>query len=288
MKFTLKKISGVDDAILSLKFTRRTYTPEIDDDIRDRVFLFSGPEGFISENECATVDPDIRQEEYQMLLSDLEKVANYGAGVGDAYIDAGHETILRFIDFSVVVEGLHRGAQDDLDAHAMRMNNRIIRASSRIPAAPSAGFNARELSDWYKDKIVQYSELNHPVDCIKDGVVYRNVGVGYVREDFLINNDSEIQDVIRGLYPLGQTSSCIFKISLHDLRHIYKRRNAFTHAAPELKLGIEQLADQVEKHLPVLGKLIRNDYCDDGQLHHIMDIVKHYDPEKARSKNNDE
>ena len=54
------------------------------------------------------------------------------------------------------------------------------------------------------------------------------------------------------------------------------RRNEFTHASPELAEGIEDLADQIEKALPILGDLVRNDYCDDGKLHHIMNICKHF------------
>lgn len=38
-----------------------------------------------------------------------------------------HITMLRFIDFSITVEGLHRAGPDDWDAHAARFNNRIIR-----------------------------------------------------------------------------------------------------------------------------------------------------------------
>ena len=60
------------------------------------------------------------------------------------------------------------------------------------------------------------------------------------------------------------------------MRHIYKRRNEYTHAAPELKMAIEQVADQIEDKLPVLGQLVRNEWCDDGKLHHVMKVSKHY------------
>ena len=66
------------------------------------------------------------------------------------------------------------------------------------------------------------------------------------------------------------------------MRHIYMRRNEYTHANPELKEGIEMLADQIEEALPCdLGKLIRNDYCTDGKMHHIMKIKKVYVPDET-------
>ena len=56
--------------------------------------------------------------------------------------------MLRFIDISVTVEGLHRAGQDDWDSHAARFNNRIIRSSTRLA---SFGY---EMSEWYQDKII--------------------------------------------------------------------------------------------------------------------------------------
>ena len=43
-----------------------------------------------------------------------------------------HITVLRFIDISIMTEGLHRAGQDDVDAHARRFDNRIIRSSTRL------------------------------------------------------------------------------------------------------------------------------------------------------------
>ncbi len=51
----------------------------------------------------------------------------------------------RFLDFSFTVYNLHRAGQDDLDSHAKRMENRIIRSSTRL-----ADFAAGEMSDYYK------------------------------------------------------------------------------------------------------------------------------------------
>lgn len=276
MEFRLMEVRGLVDACLSLKMSKRTYTPEYEKKLRLMVRHFTKAEnGFVIG--FGNTPTDMRKE-YAEFIKILDTVAKYGAGVGlSADIDAGHETILRFIDFSVMVHGLHRGAQDDLDSHAMRMNNRIVRASSRLTTKGST-----ELSDWYKDKIIPFDAVipsnaydmiygtNGPDKVYKSGKCFVKTASGYVREDLADN-----KDVLRGLYPLGMASDCIFKVSLHDMRHIYMRRNSATHAAPELQLGIEQLADQIENALPCnLGKLIRNDYCTDGELHHIAQIEK--------------
>lgn len=54
-----------------------------------------------------------------------------------------HITVLRFIDISIMTEGLHRAGQDDVDAHARRFDNRIIRNSTRL-----ATFGDNEVSEW--------------------------------------------------------------------------------------------------------------------------------------------
>lgn len=282
MNFQLMSITGLEAACASLKFTRRTWTPEWDTNMRSIVQACTGRNGFyIGSND---------EEATTAFKNHMYKLAQYGAGYGSAAIDAGHETLLRFIDFEVIVRGLHRGAQDDLDAHAMRMNNRIVRASSR----PGNATNTGELSDWYKDKILTFEQVAnaimsadeiamadyYPEDVnitVSDGenqntVTFKKSQHGYIREDLIDNGDAQ-----RGLYRLGMASDCIFKVSLHDMRHIYKRRNQFTKASPELAMGIESLANQIEDSLPVLGMLIRYDYCDDGKLHHVMEISKHYD-----------
>ena len=269
MVFRLMEVRGLVDACLSLKMSKRTYTPEYEKKLRIMVRQFTKAEnGFVIG--FSNTPTDMRKG-YAEFIKILDTVAKYGAGVGlSADIDAGHETILRFIDFSVMVHGLHRGAQDDLDSHAMRMNNRIVRASSRLTTKGST-----ELSDWYKDKIIPFNAIDvdgtTSADHItRNGEVFIKTASGFVREDLL-----EDKDALRGLYPLGMASDCIFKVNLYDMRHIYMRRNSATHAAPELKIGIEQLADQIENALPCnLGKLIRNDYCADGELHHISQIEK--------------
>lgn len=274
MTFTLTKISGVDDAIVSLLFSRRSYTPEKEAEILNDLLMVSNPRGFINLSE--------NHESVNRINSYLEKIAKYGAGINmSPAIDAGHDTILRFIDFTVVVQGLHRGAQDDLDAHAMRMNNRIVRASTRLNIPDAARKKSQEMSDWYKKTIIPFEdhliETLHPQrfeDIIpakikRNGKTYIRVENGYVLEGY-----EKDDDVLRGLYRLSMASDCIFKIDLYDMRHLYKRRNRYTNASPELRIGIESLADQIEEHLPIVGKLVRCDYCTDHELHHIAQIDK--------------
>lgn len=282
MKFTLMEVRGLADACLSLKMSRRSYTQEYENKLRDAIrFCTYEKTGFFYKEAAMAKE----NGDYVWLVNELNKVAKWGAGVGmDTYIDAGHETILRFIDFSIHVEGLHRGAMDDFDAHAMRMNNRIVRSSTRGNGA----YNANEMSDWYKDKIVTAGYIDSvngsAADTITiDGEVYVNVGDGYIRKDLAQNGDAQ-----RGLYRLSIPMDCICKINLHDMRHIYMRRNKYTHASPELAYGIEMLADQIEEALPCdLGKLVRYDYCIDTDgycdMHHIMDIKKMYMPRERKS-----
>ena len=279
MKFELMEVRGIVDACLALKMTRRSYTPEYEEKIRTALYK-------CTDSRTGKIMEKCDEHSFELIYNEMNKIAKWGAGVGlSAYVDAGHETILRFIDFSIHVTGLHRGAMDDFDAHAMRMNNRIVRSSTRGNGAYSVG----EMSDWYKDKIIPLSRVVQSVSEImesfglpqtieRDGKTYVFVGDGYIQEDFVENGDAQ-----RGLYRLSIPMNCICKINLFDLRHIYMRRNEFTHANPELAAGIEMLADQIEDAVPGdLGKLIRYDYCSDGQLHHIMDIQKVYVPREDK------
>lgn len=276
MKCAIRRISGIDDAIMSLMFSRRSYTEEIDLQIKKDLADISDP---LTGAILPTKEPEFPAA-YHNIESWLKKVAKYGAGVGmSTAIDAGHDTLLRFIDFTVVVEGLHRGAQDDLDAHAMRMENRIVRSSTRLGLIELNRLKSTYMSDWYKDKIVTFedylaNELGDEFDSVlpirmyKDGVQYTRTISGYVRDD-LINDD----DARRGLYRLSMASDCIFKINLYNARHLYKRRNIHTKASPELKELIESFADQAESMLPHLGLLVRYDWAYD--VEHDVDTYKH-------------
>lgn len=274
MSITLVEVSGIPHALAALKQSKRHY--DLNEHLEDIQFYreVSDERGFIlPENElCADAAAKV--------VSDLTKLAKWGAGVdqGNAgtWIDAGHETLLRYIDFTFVVENLHRGGMDDLDSHAKRFDNRIVRSSTRL-----GKYQQNEMSPWYVGKIHSVEDVckalgyELPESTEIDGQEFVKSPGGYVRKDLVDDNDA-----LRGNYPLSIPMSAIMKIDLFDLRHVYKRRNIFTHANPELKEYIEGLANQIEQAIPYdLGKLIRYDYAYDpatktNRLAHIMSIRK--------------
>ena len=153
-----------------------------------------------------------------------------------------HTTMLRFIDISVTVEGLHRAGQDDWDSHAKRFNNRIIRSSTRL-----AKFDY-EMSEWYENKILPTDiALTHlgietPEEICVNGEKYIKRVNGYVLEKYKDN-----PDVKRGLYMLSIPSNFIFKIDMTEWGHVYKERNENSSANPEVKLCCESIATQLEQ-----------------------------------------
>lgn len=225
MNVTLKNIRGIDDAMISLYMSKGNYDNDKDFLIRETVKASTNSRGFI--------------EKPTRYFNDLyEKVLKYGVM---------HTTILRFIDFSFVVEGLHRGAQDDLDAHAERFHTRIIRQSTRL-----GKFKEGDVSDYYNGKILTtYQALTEVLgmklpDSFMDseGNIYLRTTNGYIRED--CKNE---QDVIRGLYNLSIPSTCICKIDLLQYAHVYRMRNKDTHAHEELRDMITSLTSQLAKAL---------------------------------------
>jgi hypothetical protein len=160
-----------------------------------------------------------------------------------------HITMLRFIDMSVTVEGLHRAGQDDWDAHAVRFNNRIMRSSTRLST-----FNS-EVSEWYTDKIIPtdiaMAELGWsvPEEVTIKGSAYIKTTNGYI-----LKSMKDDQDVKRGLYMLSIPSNFNFKVNLTEWAHVYKERNKNGSANPEVKLCCEGIADQIEMFQPLFNR----------------------------------
>ena len=223
MKVYLNEITGMADALVSMYMSKRTWTPELDKEIR---------EDYVWRNvlDC--------EGEKERTANRIKSFCKY------AWM---HTTMLDFVTISATVEGIHRAGQDDWDAHACRFNNRIIRASTRL-----ADFSEGEMSDFYKGKIiptdVAVKEVFNtvlPEVIWKDGVEYIKAVNGYIREDLMTD-----RDVKRGLYMESIPSNFIFKVNMAQWAHVYRLRNRNGTANPEVKQLAEMLQDEVEKQMP--------------------------------------
>lgn len=231
MKVYLNRITGIDDAIVTMFISKGNWTRELEMNIRnlcDRVLDRNGK---------------LLSEEYGVSTSDIAEFKGYM----DKLLKWGwlHITMLRFIDLSISVDGLHRGGQDDWDSHAQRFNNRIIRLSTRVKALDS------ELSDFYKetaiptDDMLSYLGIDLPQSVQMNGRTYVKSKNGYVEESKAGNPDT-----MRGLYMLGLSSMFEFKVNLTEYAHVYKERNKDGGANPEVKELAESIADQMERFYP--------------------------------------
>lgn len=228
MEVYLNRIDGIDDAIISMYLSKRTLTRALEMEIRNEVaensFMHISPDGAIGR----LTDGTGKLKEW------LTRLCRWGTQ---------HITLLRFVDLSFTVYGMHRAGQDDIDAHAMRMNNRIIRSSTRL-----ADFSQGETSAYYADKIIPtdialaYLGIATPDEIEYQGKMYVRGTNGYILKG-MENN----RDVKRGLYMLSIPSNFIFRINLTEFAHVYKERNVNGGANPEVKQAAESMADQVEK-----------------------------------------
>lgn len=232
MNVYLNSITGIDDAIISMFLSKRTWTRELEMEVRnacDEVFNRSGMWLFDAPEASS-----VKVNQW------IDQVVKWGWR---------HITMLRFVDFSFTVEGLHRGGQDDWDAHAKRYENRIIRSSTRL-----AEFGY-EMSDYYKDKIIPTDkaldilEITAPDRIVHNGIPYVKTVNGYIREDMKDN-----KDVKRGLYMLSIPSNFIFKVNLTELAHVYKERNEMGTANPEVKECCEMIEDLIESVIPQFNR----------------------------------
>ncbi len=228
MNVYVNEINGIPDAIVSMYMSRRSWSREREMDIRSTCEKVLSRQGRLLE--------DAAPEELEKYNGWMDSLVKWGWH---------HITMLRFIDISVTVEGLHRAGQDDWDSHAARFNNRIIRSSTRLA---SFGY---EMSDWYQGKIMptdmalEYLGIEAPESIEKDGQRYVKTINGYIREDL-----KESSDVKRGLYMLSIPSNFIFRINLTEWGHVFKERNSQGTANPEVKMCCEAIADQIEQFQP--------------------------------------
>lgn len=229
MEVIINRITGYEDAIAAMFYSKQNMTIDFFNEIRDAVDHCTDKNGAYRK--------DLSQDDPIKLKFDewMNRLCKWGWT---------HITLLKFVDISSSVYGLHRAGQDDWDAHAERYDNRIIRASSRM--SEFSGF-----STYYEDKVVStdtaLSELgiSIPDEIVHDGVKYVKCTNGYIREDM-----KDVQDVKRGLYMLGIPSSFIFKVNVTQFAHVYKERNINGHAHPEVKECAETVADILEDMCP--------------------------------------
>ena len=234
MKTYLNEITGIADAVISLYISKRSWNRALELDIRGICSRVLDLNGKIRDNP-----PDDDIAKYNIWM---EKLTKWGCK---------HITMLRFIDMSVTVEGLHRAGQDDWDSHAARFNNRIIRSSTRL-----ASFDY-EMSEWYGEKIIPtdiaLSQLgiSAPDEIFSDGKKYIKTVNGYILES--MKNDP---DAKRGLYMLSIPSNFIFKVNLTEWAHVYKERRAGGNSNPEVKLCCESIAGQIEDFQPMFNRAL--------------------------------
>ena len=233
MEVYLNRITGIDDAIVSMYMSKRTWTRKDEEYIRKMCEIVNDKNGHYQVYDESLNIGDKYWSDYNDQLYKLFKWTK------------SHITLGRFIDFSITVEGLHRAGQDDWDSHAQRFNNRIIRSSTRM-----ANFDY-ELSDYYNDKIIPTDialaeeHIQTPDYIERNGVRYVKTVNGYIRSDL-----KDDKDVKRGLYMLSIPSNFIFKSNLTEWAHVYKERNKDSNAHPEVRELCELIADQLEKFQP--------------------------------------
>lgn len=245
MKVYVNGIDGIADAITSMYMSKRSWTREKEENIRyvtDIMTLSNGAYYKPSNTSSNLLDVNSINNEF---VKWMDTVTKWGAK---------HTTMLRFIDISVTVEGLHRGAQDDLDSHSMRFNNRIIRSSTRL-----ADYNEGEMSDYYRGKILPTDTalailgVETPETIEVDGDIYVKGVNGYILKG-MENN----KDVKRGLYMLSIPSNFIFKVNFVDWAHVYKQRCKSSNANPELKEVVEAIQNEIEETMPWLNRELIN------------------------------
>lgn len=236
MKITHFEISGWDSAIRCMYMSKSTYNEELEEKL-------VAAENLIGALKYVADDCEINEEGMALLdwyQEQEEKVIKWGAV---------HYNLLKHVDFTCTVVGLHRGAQDDLDSHAERFDTRIIRMSTR----EKNNLDLIEISDFYKGKILTFGDLDKkfslPEAITYNDAIYVKTSLGYVREDCVNDKDAR-----RGLIPLAISSSFTFKCDIAEFCHVYRERNENGNANPELKQLIEMIADQITERYHLFDK----------------------------------
>ena len=240
MKVHLNSIDGIPDAFAALLMSKRSWNEHADKLIRDMCSICLDCKGQLKDRELviSKLESGYSIDAVSSMFDTFDDYMNKLTKWGKSHI-----TLLKFIDLSITVDGLHRAGQDDWDAHAKRFDNRIIRNSTRIKGV---NFDY-EMSDYYKDKIIptdiaanKVLGIELPNEIEYEGKTYIKAINGYILKGFENNND-----VKRGLYMLSIPSNFIFRVNLAEWAHVYKERNMEGNANPEVKQCCEMIADQL-------------------------------------------
>jgi len=274
------------------------YSWEKAQEIQQLIWLVTNAQGFLNSQEqyqqnlesAMWVERERTQRNSKVTGNYAEDVAEFKRLLGltkdNAMGEFTHHTLMKYIDVSFFTEGLHRGAQDDLDSHAIAFNNRITRFSTRLAEIASV-----ELSEWYNGKVIPFYEAlplinqaheandvrpmgQYPAHLTREGQTYSLTPFGYVLEKYaqVPAKNGRDRDVQRGLMPIGMASNALWKIDLFNLRYVYHMRSKLTKTHPELKEVLEILADQIEQHVPVFGEHFRMVYTDTKQWEHTNKV----------------
>lgn len=233
MEIYLNRIDGWDDAILSMFYSKRTVTREMEEDIRYTVFRCTNSNPALGV--IGSIDFDLGNEKNESKMRKwLDSLFKWAWS---------HITMGRFLDLSFTVYGMHRAGQDDLDAHAKRMDNRIIRSSTRL-----ADFKSGEMSEYYQGKVIPTDValailgITTPDEIEYEGKTYVKGVNGYI-----LKGMEDKKDVKRGLYMLSIPSNFIFRCNLTEFAHIYKERREQGTANPEVKRAVEMMVNQLQE-----------------------------------------
>lgn len=236
MRVTVNSITGFEDAFVAMYMSKRTWTPELDKEIRDVC------------NDVLDKNGNIKT--WTAKKENIKKFENWLSML--LRMGKRHITVLRYIDISIMTEGIHRGGQDDIDSHAKRFENKIIRSSTRL-----AEYSDGEMSDYYKGKILTTDQaleilgIKIPESFEYMGRTYYKSVNGYIKEGYQNN-----KDVKRGLYMLSIPSNFVSKITLCEWGHVFGERNIDGTANPEVK----DWAEKVTKQITNMHKQITRDY----------------------------
>jgi len=232
LKVKINSITGFEDAFVAMYISKRSWTPKLDEEIRMVCRTVLDKTGRIKSSDIYDISPEFKElkDKFNNWLTMLLRMGRK------------HITLLRYIDVSIMTEGIHRAGQDDVDAHAKRFDNRIIRSSTRL-----AEFEEGEMSKYYEDKIITDAKalkcvlgIDMPGEIIYNDCKYIKAPNGYIKEEYKNN-----KDVKRGLYMLSIPSNFISKINITEFGHVFKERNQDGGANPEVKEWAESVMCQI-------------------------------------------